>query len=147
MFDHDFEQMASWLTVEQETRLVLLNPNFNPALKTQQAAATMSSLGWKRKVSKNFTSNQFFQPNIEDKGQDAERQKAFTTLDNKQVPRTMNVSRRPRKSLKPVTQSSPSKPWSKPASTAKKQPMRPPIKPSQSFDRVQTRHQSRRPNV
>jgi aromatic ring-cleaving dioxygenase len=33
IFEHDFEQMASWLTVEQETRLVLLNPNYNPAMR------------------------------------------------------------------------------------------------------------------
>jgi hypothetical protein len=53
--------MASWLTVEQNTRLVLLNPNYNPVLKSQQGDNTLSSLGWKRKASKNFGSNKFLQ--------------------------------------------------------------------------------------
>lgn len=37
IFEHDFEQMASWLNVEQETRLVLLNPNYNPAMRDHRS--------------------------------------------------------------------------------------------------------------
>ena len=30
LFDHDFEQIATWLRVVNETKLVLLNPHFIP---------------------------------------------------------------------------------------------------------------------